>query len=73
MTILHGAEQYSALPFPMPFAAIAAPLGSPAGRHARARGRAGGCEECGELGVAIADGISAFLLGHDMVQPFLRL
>jgi len=66
VAILDGAEEYATLALPMTFTAIAAPLGSAASRHGDP-GRARGCEKGGELCVAVADGVAALLLGHDVV------
>jgi len=70
-TVLDGTEEDAALSSGLALGATAAALGTAAGGHGeRGEGVAGG-EEGDELGVAVADGVAALLLGHDVVEALL--
>jgi len=66
LDIFNGSEQYPALPLRFPLSTTTTPLRSSTRRHAKSRSSSGS-EQPDKLGVTVPNGVSPFLLGHDMI------
>lgn len=71
-TVIHRSEQNPALPLTLSLPTVSAPFRAATSWHSSSGGSSGWGEKRRELDVAVPDGISPFLFGHDVIEPFLR-
>jgi len=72
VTVVHRPEEDTALPLTFPLPTIPTAFRTATGWHSSSRRSSGGSEERRKLDITVSDGISSLLLGHDMIEPFLR-
>ena len=70
-TVIHCPEQNPALPLTLSLPAVSAALWTTTGWHSSSRRSSGWSKKRRKLDVAVPNGVSPFLLGHDVIEPFL--
>lgn len=71
LTVIHRPKQNPALPLTFSLPAVSAALGTTTGWHSSSGRSSGWGKKRRKLDVAVPNGVSPFLLGHDVIEPFL--